>query len=337
MELVRRIYAALCFRIRVGRRVAGVGCNAAAQGGLGAITGTAIDQTEGAFLAPTFVCWKKRQVRLARSVSNEAGLFNVQAVPPGTYTVTISLSSFKTKQFDNLALSSFQQLSLGTVTLELALGPSDAIEVTATAPILDIDSGVRHETIEAQPGADMPLQGRNWATLMKVVPGSNPTNDAPSTDANTPRAGMRTSASTAKTRNQTQVNLDGGSIVDHGNDAKTSVAPSLESIQEIAVLTNNFQAEYGNRGGTVINVVTKSGTNQVHGAFFDYIRNEALNAGSWEDNFNGKREVEIPVQLRRRKPRRADSPQQAVLLLQLRAVPADAGGRAGDRTRPDRS
>ena len=71
------------------------------------------------------------------------------ALPPGTYTVTVSLSSFKTKQFDNLALSSFQQLSLGTITLELALGPSDAIEVTATAPILDIDSGVRHETIDA--------------------------------------------------------------------------------------------------------------------------------------------------------------------------------------------
>jgi len=48
------------------------------------------------------------------------------------------------------------------------------------------------------------------------------------------------------------VNLDGGSVVDHGTDGKTSVAPSLESIQEIAVLTNNFQAEYGNRGGTVI-------------------------------------------------------------------------------------
>ena len=130
----------------------------------------------------------------------------------------------------------------------------------------------------------MPLQGRNWASLMKVVPGSTPTNDAIN--------GREYSASgyadfriNGKNPNQTQVNLDGGSIVDHGNDAKTSVAPSLESIQEIAVLTNNFQAEYGNRGGTVINVVTKSGTNQVHGAFFDYVRNEALNAGSWEDNF----------------------------------------------------
>jgi len=85
------------------------------------------------------------------------------------------------------------------------------------------------------------------------------------------------------------VNLDGGSIVDQGSDAKTSVAPSLESIQEVSVLTNNFQAEYGTRGGTVINVVTKSGTNQYHATVFDYIRNDALNANSWANNYLGAR------------------------------------------------
>lgn len=85
------------------------------------------------------------------------------------------------------------------------------------------------------------------------------------------------------------MNLDGGSLVDHGSDAKTTTAPSLESIDEVSILTNNFQAEYGTRGGTVINIVTKSGTNQVRGALFDYVRNEALNANAWADNFLGNR------------------------------------------------
>ena len=260
----------------------------AAQSGLGSITGTAIDQTGGRLPGVDIRVVEKATSATRGAVSNEAGLFNVPALPTGTYTVTVSLPSFKTKQFDNLTLNSFQQLSLGTVTLELALGPSDAIEVTATAPILDIDSGVRHETIDAGQVRDMPLQGRNWATLMKVVPGSNPTNDAAVNGREYSASGYADFRINGKNPNQTQVNLDGGSIVDHGNDAKTSVAPSLESIQEIAVLTNNFQAEYGNRGGTVINVVTKSGTNQLRGALFDYARNEALNAGNWEDNFNGK-------------------------------------------------
>ena len=261
---------------------------AAAQGGLGSITGTAIDQTGGSLPGADVKVVETATGATRLAVSNEAGLFNVPALPPGSYTVTVSLSNFKSKQFDKLTLNSFQQLSLGTVTLELALGPSDAIEVTATAPMLDADSGVRHETIQATQVRDMPLQGRNWSSLIKVVPGSNPTNDAAVNGREYSANGFADFTINGKNPRQTQVNLDGGSVVDHGTDGKTSVAPSLESIQEIAVLTNNFQAEYGNRGGTVINIVTKSGTNELRGALFDYARNEALNANKWEDNFNGK-------------------------------------------------
>src|SRR5439155_13728652 len=232
--------------------------SASAQGGLGSITGTAIDQT-GASLPGADITVVEKATGAARTaISNEVGLFNVPAVPPGTYTVTISLSNFKTKQFEDLTLNSFQQLSLGKITLELSLGPQDSVEVTATAPMLDIDSGVRHETIQANQVRDMPLQGRNWSSLIKVIPGSNPTNDSAVNGREYSANGFSDFAINGKNPRQTQVNLDGGSVVDHGTDGKTSVAPSLESIQEIAVLTNNFQAEYGNRGGTVINIVTKS-------------------------------------------------------------------------------
>src|SRR5258706_6452514 len=152
--------------------------------------------------------------------------------------------------------------------------------------MLETDSGVRHETIEATQVRDMPLQGRNWSSLIKVVPGSNPTTDQAVNGREYSANGFSDFAINGKNPSQTQVNLDGGSVVDHGTDGKTSSPRSLESIQEIAVLTNNFQAEYGNRGGTVINIVTKSGTNVVHGALFDYARNEALNARAWADIFN---------------------------------------------------
>ena len=103
------------------------------------------------------------------------------------------------------------------------------------------------------------------------------------------------------------MNLDGGSIVDQGSDGKTTVAPSLESIQEVSVLTNNFQAEYGNRGGTVINIVTKSGTNKFHGAVFDYMRNEALNANVLGEQFPGQPKPTLPLQLLRRQSSAARS------------------------------
>src|SRR5207247_10614665 len=119
------------------------------------------------------------------------------------------------------------------------------------------------------------------ATLLTVMPVSTPTNSSSTNGRDYSATGYNEFRIKGKNPAQTQVNLDGGSLVDHGSDAKTTVTPSLESIQEMSVLTNNFQAEYGNRGGTVINIVTKSGTNEMRGALFDYARNEALNAGNW--------------------------------------------------------
>ncbi len=207
-------------------------------------------------------------------------------MPPGIYTLTISLPSFKTHQVENFTINSFQQLSIGQVTMELSVGPSDVVEVTASRPLLDLDSGVRFETIQSQQVQDMPLQGRNWTSLLKVIPGSNPTNSTAISGREYSADGYGDFRINGKSPQQTQVNLDGGSLVDHGSDNKTTVARSLESIHDVSVLTNNFQAEYGNRGGTVINIVTKSGTNEFRGSVFDYMRNEALKARNWADNYN---------------------------------------------------
>ena len=135
--------------------------SAAAQGGLGSITGTAIDQTGASLPGADIKVVEKATGATRTAVSNGVGLFNVPALPTGTYSVTVSLSNFKTKQFENVTLNSFQQVSLGMVQLDLALGPQDAVEVTATAPMLETDSGVRHETIEASQTADPQCFGSN--------------------------------------------------------------------------------------------------------------------------------------------------------------------------------
>jgi Carboxypeptidase regulatory-like domain/TonB-dependent Receptor Plug Domain len=270
--------------------VAGLLCAAgalAAQSGLGSITGSIKDQTN-AVLPGATIRVVETSTGTTRSVeSNEAGLFTIPNVTPGTYTITISLQSFKTVELPNITVNSFQQLSLGAVTLDVSAGPTDVIEVTASRPILDLDSGTRIETIQSQQVRDMPLQGRNWSTLLKIIPGSNPTNGSAINGREYSASGYADFNINGKNPGQTQVNLDGGSLVDHGSDGKTTVAPSLESIQEVSVLTNNFQAEYGNRGGTVVNIVTKSGTNQLKGAVFDYLRNESLNANTWPNTFLG--------------------------------------------------
>ena len=97
--------------------------------------------------------------------------------------------------------------------------------------------------------------------------------------------------------------------------SKVTVSPSLESIQEISILTNNFTAEYGNRSGAVINIVTKSGTNRFHGVAFESLRNEDLNANSWANNYTGLPRAYLSLQLLRRQSRRSGEKEQDFLLL----------------------
>jgi hypothetical protein len=257
------------------------------QGGLGSISGTVVDPS-GAVVPNASVTLQDILTQGTRVIaSNEAGLFVLPSVVPGRYTVTITAQGFREKKLENITVSAFQQISLGQVSLEVGQGVASVITVTAEQQLVK-DSAVRYDTIQSKQVTDMPLVGRNWTGVLKALPGATPT----SRDAYRGREygyyGYADFSVNGKASTQTAVNLDGGSIVDHGSDGKTNVAPSLESIAEVAVLSNNFQAEYGTRSGIVVNVVTKSGTNQFRGTAWNYLRNEALNANGWERNYLGQ-------------------------------------------------
>ncbi|MCU1237928.1 MAG: hypothetical protein JWP63_5895 [Candidatus Solibacter sp.] len=256
------------------------------QAGLGSITGELLDPS-GAHVPNAALRLVEPSTQSVRTVvSNTDGLFTFPSVTVGKYTLTIKSPGFKDRQLTNLELNAFQQLSLGQIKLEIGSGPAETVTVTTQQELIK-DSGVRTETISARQVADMPLQGRNWVTLLKIIPGANATSLSAFSGREFTSTGYADFRINGKGPNQTQVNLDGGSIVDQGSDAKTTVTPSLESIQEVSVLTNNFQAEYGYRAGAVINVVTKSGTNNFHATIFDDLRNEAFNANSWQNNYQG--------------------------------------------------
>jgi hypothetical protein len=256
------------------------------QAGLGSITGTVIDPT-GAVVPSAAVKLTEVSTQGTRAISsNEAGLFSLPSVTPGQYRITITAAGFKDKVLDNITVNAFQQISLGQIGLEIGQGVA-SVTVTAEQQIVK-DSAVRYSTLQAKQVDEMPLFGRNWTGLLKAIPGANPTAKEAFNGREYGYYGYADFQINGKDNRQMSVNLDGGGIVDHGSDQKTTVAPSLESIQEVAVLANNFQAEYGTRAGAVINVVTKSGTNQFRGTAWNYLRNEALNANTWQNNFVGK-------------------------------------------------
>lgn len=260
---------------------------AMAQSGMGSITGTVVDQSDAAIPNASVKIVQLSTNAERVTASNEVGMFTLPSLVASMYTLTISAPGFQTKTLSNLELNSQQVLTLGRVRLELGGGPATVIDVTVETQVLATESAVRNETIQSKQVTDMPLQGRNWSTLMKIIPGSAPKNVQAINGREAGYDGYGDFRVNGKASNQTQVNLDGGSNVDHGSDSKTTVTPSLESIQEVAVLTNNFQAEYGIRAGVVVNIVTKSGTNNWHATAWDYLRNEKLNATPWNRSYFG--------------------------------------------------
>jgi hypothetical protein len=256
------------------------------QAGLGSINGSVVDPS-GSVIPGAHITLVQLSTQSTREITTNAqGIFNLPSIVPGTYTLTIQAPGFREKKLENLAINGFQEVSFPNTKLEVGSGPASEVTVTAEQQLVK-DSGERSETVQSQQVSDMPNNGRNWATLMKVIPGSNAIGDTGINGREYGYYGYQDFNVNGKSDTTTQINLDGGSIVDHGSDAKVTVSPSLESIQEISFLTNNFTAEYGNRSGAIVNIVTKSGTNQYHGVAFENLRNEDLNANSWSNNYTG--------------------------------------------------
>src|SRR5262249_26767811 len=141
--------------------------------------------------------------------------------------------------------------------------------------------------IQSNQVTEIPLQGHTYLSLVKLIPGAIAANVQGISGRETGPNGLGDFVINGKAANTAQLNLDGGTNVDHGTDTKATVTPSMESIQEISLLANNYQAQYGTREGVVINVTTKSGSNTWHATGWDYLRNEAFNANSASNNLQG--------------------------------------------------
>lgn len=200
-----------------------------AQGGLGSISGTVVDPSDAPIPGATV-----KVVQLSTNISrttttNDVGIFNLPSLPASRYEVTLEAGGFRPKSVKDLEVNAFQNVTLGRVTLEIGGGPAAVVDVTAEIPKIVTENAVRSDVIQAKQVTEMPLQGRNWSTLLKQIPGSVPNNVNGIDGREAGYDGYADFRVNGKASNQTQVNLDGGSNVDHGSDSKTTVTPSLEA------------------------------------------------------------------------------------------------------------
>ncbi len=198
------------------------------------------------------------------------GRFTIPQLPPGRYSLTIEAPGFRRLTRPDFGLETDQTRRVD-VGLEIG-DASQTVTVTADLPVVNTDSASKGEVIVRRQLEDLPLNGRDFTDLALLVPGvyRRPAED--DQGEGLAIAGTRTDA--------TNFILDG--VVNRSDrNASVGVNTSIDSIREFNVLTSTYSAEYGRTAGGQINVVSKSGTNQLHGTLFEYWRNDIFDANSF--------------------------------------------------------
>jgi len=250
------------------------------------LTGTVKD-TSGAVIANATVAIMDVATGVTRTVtSNGAGLYIAPNLLPGTYDVRATSTGFRTQLEKGITLTvGAQQL----LDLTMQVGQmTQTVEVTTEAPTVELTSSELGATVSSTTVRELPLNGRSWTDLANLQPGVVAATSHPKVDVNR-GFGSQLSISGARPQ-QNNYRLDGVSINDYSNGGPGSVLGQnlgVEAIQEFSVLTSNYSAEYGKTSGGVVNAISRSGTNQLHGSVYEFLRNSALDADNFFDNANG--------------------------------------------------
>ncbi len=252
---------------------------------VGSISGTVTDQT-GAVVPDTTVSALNLDTTVVQTTkTNSNGIYNFTALPVGRYEIEILREGFKPYKRTGLVIDVNSQLrtditlSMGAQTEEVVVSDTAVQVETQSTQMGDVETG---QIITA-----VALNGRSFTDLLSlqpsIVPMSTQTNDsvvmAGVTVAIVPSGALNPGNQSINGQRE-----DANGFLVNGSDVKelmnggTAIIPDLDSIAEFRVLTNNFDAEYGNYAGGIVNVVTQSGTDQIHGDVFEFLRNTVLDA-----------------------------------------------------------
>ena len=241
----------------------------------GSIVGNVRDSSE-AVVAGATVSITNAETNFSRqTLTNESGAYDIVAVPAGSYALKVTKEGFAAYTLQGL------QVTINTVTradVSLKLGAlTESVTVAAEASVLQTDrSEVRSEMVgKEMVNLPVPL-GRNYQQLFRTLPGFAPPANAHSVPTNPSRALAFNVNGSSRSSNNTRI--DGASSTVIQLPHIVAYVPSLESIETVNVVTNSFDAEQGLAGGAAISVQTRSGTNEIHGAAFEYNSVQAMKA-----------------------------------------------------------
>ncbi len=241
----------------------------------GTITGTVADTT-GAVVASAAI--EVRNVETGavyQAATSTTGNYTLTQLPTGTYQLTVTVPGFKKFVRENLLLPVAQTLRVDAV-LEVGAN-SESVTIAAESPLLKTESGELSHNVGTESLDNLPVLGigssassagiRNPYAVLQVLPGSDWR----------PDSSIRINGMPSNTE---AMRIEGQDATNGLYSTQSQTQPSVDAIQEFAVETSNYAAEYGQVGGGFFNVTMKSGSNQIHGSAYEYFVNEALNAGT---------------------------------------------------------
>jgi outer membrane receptor protein involved in Fe transport len=239
------------------------------------IQGTVSDQS-GAAVAGAKVTVKNTAMGIERTTqTNSIGAYEVPALPPGTYSVQVEMTGFETQLAKNLVLQ-VSQNSVQNFGLKVA-STSEVVTVEATAPAIEATTITVGQTINQRTVQEIPLNGRHFVDLGLLIPGSvTPPQNGFLT---APLRGQGSFAiNTAGNREDTVNFMVNGINLNDMVQNQITFQPSINTVSEFKVDNSTYSAEYGRNSGAIVNIATRSGSNQYHGEAFEFIRNNALDA-----------------------------------------------------------
>jgi hypothetical protein len=271
---------ALLFTIPANAQVAGA-----------TLSGTVTDPS-GAAIAGAMVTITNKATGGSRAIPTDAaGFYSAPNLLPGAYEVTFAASGFSTAKQGELTLT----VGAGQVlNMSLRIGEAQqTVLVTEAAPQVQLGSSAISAEVDSTTVRELPLNGRDWASLATLTPGVNAIETQMSYTSGVLRGNRGFGAQlTISGGRPTQNNyqLDGNSINDYSGTGPGSVLGvnlGVDAIQEFSVITGNYSAEYGKTSGGVVNAISKSGTNSFHGDAYEFLRNTKLDANDFFSNAAG--------------------------------------------------
>jgi len=205
-----------------------------------------------------------------KAAANDSGAYTIPFLPPGRYRLEANFTGFKAYKIPELTLEVDQQQRID-IGLEVGAA-TESVTVQDTPPAINTESGARGEVTTAKEISEIPLDGRNFSDLAYLTGGVIPKGDG----------GDGAYAVNGARADNFGFLIDGVENTQKRNTGPM-INPPIESVQEFKLITSGFAAEYGRYAGGVLSVITKSGTNKLHGALYEFIRNDVFDARSYFD------------------------------------------------------